>query len=1015
MKLKIAKGRLTRGGTLVLVGVCALVLVIIGVGALFLIKILGGGQEMQNAVDSGALDSTKLALVNPGYTPTNASPTYNDELALLANTGNNSAYNALFTGSALAATTDPPFALGNINSVWGQAMMCSLNLAAMEAEGTSATSAEFAPPGNANDLGDYHAQSVYKAAKNINNKVAAALTPSGGLPPQVLGNQFIQTSNNNSLKMVSVAQNDSVQLTPGAQIGYEGQPGSNQNRASNLSWTTTQFQNICENFDATENGTLATQISGMLTPISTTAVTTSSGTANYLNGYQNIAIPGIGGDATNNFYFVPLCPATKPHMISGFDFATTPPAIAAATPVNNSFCIKGTMTEQKSNKPLDFAAIALAGPLDRYGGLSMPHGFIKIENLAGFDISNTPLQDPHTSTVRNGIGLSAAEYATHQLLEARSGYQGATVNGDPISQNMGQLYGVLEDSSGNNVQDSNGYLYVDPSKVGDFPLASNPQTTTTTTSGNPPVTTTNNTPDDTCGGRLQSVSTSGNMAPGHLPANFQCTDIGNGPVQLPTTNASLAVNGNNQIVSNDNPTDPAINAWLQAYLQGANNDAQYFGSQNHPHIWSVDPNIVPRVAPSLNNYVQATEPSDSQGNPTWPWQNDHIWMYTGMQLYPAIDQQHLSRAASGQDPIVYGTDGTIWQYLQDYTSVPSGSTFWPVVAPQPANIVFDRLVQRVLEIQPSYGNGDFQTAKNQLQALLSDPSTATLGMGKDAFIFLDDTQTPPQMKVVVTNHMYDAASITPGNTSGPGQELNSWPWLQYQVKQLISHANYKYDAISGQIHLNDCLDGWGGNNPNGNVPGGLNSTMVYGASRDITTDPPLDAPPQGNYLENVAGDWGYTQPFENADSVNTSQPLLPMNHIFVQNKYNFCPGTGYQGQLGVLFLEQFIHHGQCAGAPNVPEGSDGLGLGMPYSGTARNITYYVNGLQPAGTMLSGLPEDYPCVVFPVGFSMGPQPASCQVQGQCPAGWNNPNGNGLVPAAQGTQNGGDPNCSHTGAC
>lgn len=58
--------RSKKGALLALVVVCALVLVILGIGLLFMIMQLGGGQELQHATDAGNLNVAKQVLRHPG-------------------------------------------------------------------------------------------------------------------------------------------------------------------------------------------------------------------------------------------------------------------------------------------------------------------------------------------------------------------------------------------------------------------------------------------------------------------------------------------------------------------------------------------------------------------------------------------------------------------------------------------------------------------------------------------------------------------------------------------------------------------------------------------------------------------------------------------------------------------------------------------------------------------------------------------------------------------------------------
>lgn len=58
-----------RGATLGLVVACVLIIVTLGLGAFFLMKIMGGGREVANSSDAGALNVAKNVLVKVGVQP----------------------------------------------------------------------------------------------------------------------------------------------------------------------------------------------------------------------------------------------------------------------------------------------------------------------------------------------------------------------------------------------------------------------------------------------------------------------------------------------------------------------------------------------------------------------------------------------------------------------------------------------------------------------------------------------------------------------------------------------------------------------------------------------------------------------------------------------------------------------------------------------------------------------------------------------------------------------------------
>jgi len=61
--------RRRKGATLGLVAVCVMVIIVVGVGVYFLVKILGGGREIANATDAGALHVAKTAMLVSAKAP----------------------------------------------------------------------------------------------------------------------------------------------------------------------------------------------------------------------------------------------------------------------------------------------------------------------------------------------------------------------------------------------------------------------------------------------------------------------------------------------------------------------------------------------------------------------------------------------------------------------------------------------------------------------------------------------------------------------------------------------------------------------------------------------------------------------------------------------------------------------------------------------------------------------------------------------------------------------------------
>lgn len=99
--------RRSKGATLGLVAVIALVIIVIGVAIFILVKIMGGGRELANATDAGVLNIAKKALRDPSKSAFSFSnPDVGNNFALLGENPSNLnlvVYNRLVAQSALVA------------------------------------------------------------------------------------------------------------------------------------------------------------------------------------------------------------------------------------------------------------------------------------------------------------------------------------------------------------------------------------------------------------------------------------------------------------------------------------------------------------------------------------------------------------------------------------------------------------------------------------------------------------------------------------------------------------------------------------------------------------------------------------------------------------------------------------------------------------------------------------------------------------------------------------------------
>ncbi|MBS1989595.1 MAG: hypothetical protein JSS83_03705 [Cyanobacteria bacterium SZAS LIN-3] len=326
------KARRQGGATLGLVAACVLLVIVIGVGFYFLSKIIGGGREVANATDAGALNVAKQALKR-GTVP----------IASIAG-----------ASAEFGALTDPPgspdVTLISYNRIVAQAMMVARNA---EIEGTATAKANaIATAGVAKAIG-----AALKAS------LAGAAT--GSLPGDfnaIAGINNTKMWNGNTVSCTAIAQ------------GYLKAKGStnvifDNNTATALGgWTPNDTTN-------------ASSPSYTNKPNSTDTLGASvGGGAQYMPGYDNNSFLGGAVVLTG----VPVFPNTKPHLVDigtfNADLATNAGFVADANTAANCFKANAQAVEAKSGNMGGSLACAVVGVLNKDFKASLPRGFVRISN-----------------------------------------------------------------------------------------------------------------------------------------------------------------------------------------------------------------------------------------------------------------------------------------------------------------------------------------------------------------------------------------------------------------------------------------------------------------------------------------------------------------------------------------------------------------------------------------------------------------------------------------------------------
>jgi hypothetical protein len=355
----MAKKRRPAGATMGLVAVLALVLVLIGVFIVFLVKLLGGGEQMQRATDSGNLSLTRAEL-DQFSVPI---PSAGTELQFNGASDHTSGGNGVIN-------------LRNINSVMGQAFLVNANAAAIAAQGL-----DNGATANANITS--------KAAQNLASQLATAMANAS---------TAFKTFNAAQIKNPTQEYGTSSNTSAGApQFSYvdRGQP-------SNIYIAPQQLPDY-----SFTQGSSAIYNNNILPLTGTVSSAQGQGSNRYLLGYVNGITPG---GSFPNSYFVPLRPGARPHLVSRATFVSNQVPTQGAnpfnwtTPVGNAVSQATLKTDAESNLGT-FAAYGQIQPIDANGtALSIKHGFIRIKNGApspASGYSNGNNQDVFVFTMTN--------------------------------------------------------------------------------------------------------------------------------------------------------------------------------------------------------------------------------------------------------------------------------------------------------------------------------------------------------------------------------------------------------------------------------------------------------------------------------------------------------------------------------------------------------------------------------------------------------------------------------------
>jgi hypothetical protein len=338
----------TKGATLSLIVAFCLIIGLVGVGVFFLIKILGGAQELQHAVDSGNLNVAKQALRSPA-------------INIYGGNVNFSGNNLAVAQSNFSQSVDP--ANGAIDLIVYNRLVAQAMLVAVNA---SADNADLSLPPN--PLGIQHAKQLISCLSDPASGVGAALA--NKLKTDVsMDNSFNGLATLAATRMLNAGSSAIGTVSAAKDVSR-----LSRGKASNVIFPAnvlpSEFSFIDPNFSKSYSTT-----------------TLAASYDQYLAGYEPISIPGVT-DAKTVLVGVAMHPMQNPHLVGANDFNVNKNAISGLTQAAtnavppNSFKSGGMAEELKSAKILQTSSGAVVGTVNPSGQYtaSIPNGYLVVAN-----------------------------------------------------------------------------------------------------------------------------------------------------------------------------------------------------------------------------------------------------------------------------------------------------------------------------------------------------------------------------------------------------------------------------------------------------------------------------------------------------------------------------------------------------------------------------------------------------------------------------------------------------------
>lgn len=417
----------TRGATLSLIVVLTLVVIAVGACFYFMVKILGGGRELQHATDSGSLNVAKKALRSPVVRVFGAGP-YDISGTSLATAQTNF--------SQLGDTS--PTAGGQIdllvyNRLVAHTMLVAIN-AAMDNYGNG-------PP---NALGVQNARNLIDCLSNKTTGIGQALARKFKEDSE-MDTHFASLAGLAKMKM----------LNPG---------GTDANHISNLKDISYMARNMGSNVSI-DPSVLPTAFTTVVAPNFLTNNTINKLGKTFVRGYSQISVPlPSGGFLTEPNVWplmgVPMRPREQPHLVNQTDFENLKPsplpgdATGSTRIPPNAFAASGSSAELKSSGITRALASSITGTIAIEGEYKtgVPCGVIIVANgpgtTPGGGVPGTVTVDPSAFGLSgNAYGGGMNDVFSNQLMSPPNGVTMAS-NG-AFSTNPGNI-SAIQDFKANN-------------------------------------------------------------------------------------------------------------------------------------------------------------------------------------------------------------------------------------------------------------------------------------------------------------------------------------------------------------------------------------------------------------------------------------------------------------------------------------------------------------------------------------------------------------------------------------